>query len=316
MLARADRRRAGGRRRDGAGRPGPRRRPEIASAVQDRLPFTDVIVVCGAVGGKAGAEVHAALVRVRRARHHPGRDASRLDAGVRPARAGRRPDLPVPVLPGDRAAAVRGAGAPADPARARAGPTRTAGRSPPGSPRRSPRSPGRRGYLRGRLLREQATGDYLVQPLGTAGTHLLSSLIDCERADRAARGAHRGHRRRAGVAVAVPARAQPDPSDGARVPSAPRRPASGLARGPGRAARAGRPGRAAAGAAARRRRWSEIRIRDERHLAPWEPTMPGAGRSGTRRRVAGPVVQLRAAARRGAVAAVRDDRSTAARRAT
>jgi molybdopterin molybdotransferase len=38
--------------------------------------------------------------------------------------------------------------------------------------------PGRRGYLRGRLLREQVTGDYLVQPVGTSGTHLLSSLID------------------------------------------------------------------------------------------------------------------------------------------
>ena len=38
--------------------------------------------------------------------------------------------------------------------------------------------PGRRGYLRGRLLRDRA-GDYLVQPLGTAGTHLLSSLADC-----------------------------------------------------------------------------------------------------------------------------------------
>ena len=36
--------------------------------------------------------------------------------------------------------------------------------------------PGRRGYLRARLLREQATGEYLVQPLGTSGTHLLSSL--------------------------------------------------------------------------------------------------------------------------------------------
>ena len=42
----------------------------------------------------------------------------------------------------------------------------------------SPRSPGRRGYLRGRLLRDAGTGDYLVQPLGTAGTHLLSSLAD------------------------------------------------------------------------------------------------------------------------------------------
>jgi molybdopterin molybdotransferase len=38
---------------------------------------------------------------------------------------------------------------------------------------------GRRGYIRGRLLRAHATGDYLVQPLGTAGTHLLSSLADC-----------------------------------------------------------------------------------------------------------------------------------------
>ena len=37
---------------------------------------------------------------------------------------------------------------------------------------------GRRGYLRGRLLRDRA-GDYLVQPLGTAGTHLLSSHADC-----------------------------------------------------------------------------------------------------------------------------------------
>ncbi len=35
---------------------------------------------------------------------------------------------------------------------------------------------GRRGYLRARLLREQATGDYLVQPLGTSGAHLLSSV--------------------------------------------------------------------------------------------------------------------------------------------
>ena len=37
---------------------------------------------------------------------------------------------------------------------------------------------GRRGYLRARLLRDRA-GDYLVQPLGTAGTHLLSSIADC-----------------------------------------------------------------------------------------------------------------------------------------
>jgi molybdopterin molybdotransferase len=38
--------------------------------------------------------------------------------------------------------------------------------------------PGRRGYLRGRLLREEATGAYLVQPLGTSGTQLLSALAE------------------------------------------------------------------------------------------------------------------------------------------
>ena len=38
--------------------------------------------------------------------------------------------------------------------------------------------PGRRGYLRGRLLRDQVTREYLVQPIGTSGTHLLSTLTD------------------------------------------------------------------------------------------------------------------------------------------
>jgi molybdopterin molybdotransferase len=37
---------------------------------------------------------------------------------------------------------------------------------------------GRRGYLWGRLLREQNTGDYLVQPLTTSGGQLLSSLTE------------------------------------------------------------------------------------------------------------------------------------------
>jgi molybdopterin molybdotransferase len=38
--------------------------------------------------------------------------------------------------------------------------------------------PGRRSYVRGQLLRDRATGDYLAQPLGTAGSHLLSSLAE------------------------------------------------------------------------------------------------------------------------------------------
>ena len=38
--------------------------------------------------------------------------------------------------------------------------------------------PGRRSYVRGRLLRDRTSGDYLAQPLGTAGSHLLSSLAE------------------------------------------------------------------------------------------------------------------------------------------
>ena len=34
---------------------------QIASAVQDRLPFSDMLIVCGAVGGRTGGEVQAAL---------------------------------------------------------------------------------------------------------------------------------------------------------------------------------------------------------------------------------------------------------------
>jgi molybdopterin molybdotransferase len=37
---------------------------------------------------------------------------------------------------------------------------------------------GRRGFLRGQLLRDAENGEYLVQPLGTSGSHLLASLAE------------------------------------------------------------------------------------------------------------------------------------------
>lgn len=37
---------------------------------------------------------------------------------------------------------------------------------------------GRRGFLRGQLLRDADNGEYLVQPLGTSGSHLLASLAE------------------------------------------------------------------------------------------------------------------------------------------
>jgi molybdopterin molybdotransferase len=37
---------------------------------------------------------------------------------------------------------------------------------------------GRKGFLRGQLLRDTTTDEYLVQPLGTSGAHLLASLAE------------------------------------------------------------------------------------------------------------------------------------------
>ena len=50
---------------------------EVVSAIQGRLPFSDVVVVCGAVGGIAGSEVHAAFSELgeldtTRVAMHPG----------------------------------------------------------------------------------------------------------------------------------------------------------------------------------------------------------------------------------------------------
>jgi molybdopterin molybdotransferase len=151
---------------------------ELSAALQDRLPFSDVVVVCGAVGGAAGAEVHAALSGLgeldnTRVAMHPGSTQAFGRLG---------PDgVPTFLFPAHPATAlllfevmvrplIRLSLGIADPYRRTVSARLT---SPVSS------IPGRRGYLRGRLLRDQATGDYLVQPLGTAGTHLLSSLAEC-----------------------------------------------------------------------------------------------------------------------------------------
>ena len=149
----------------------------VASALQDRLPFSDVIVMCGAVGGKTGDEVRAALsgfgeVDTTRVAMHPGSTQGFGRLGPDGVPTFLFPSYPstalllfeVMVRPLIRLALGR-----SDPHRRLINARLT-------SPVTS--IPGRRGYLRGRLLREQVTGDYLVQPVGTSGTHLLSSLID------------------------------------------------------------------------------------------------------------------------------------------
>jgi molybdopterin molybdotransferase len=148
---------------------------EVSAAMQDRLPFSDVIVVCGAVGGAAGAEVQSALAGLgdldtTRIAMHPGSTQAFGRLGPDGVPTFLFPSYPATALllfevlvrPLLRIALGR-----TDPHRRMLSARLT---SPVVS------QPGRRGYVRGRLLREQATGDYLVQPIGTSGTHLLSSL--------------------------------------------------------------------------------------------------------------------------------------------
>ncbi|WP_232660527.1 molybdotransferase-like divisome protein Glp [Pseudonocardia sp. TRM90224] len=150
---------------------------DIGAAMQDRLPFSDVIVVCGAVGGRAGAEVHAALdglgdLDTTRVAMHPGSTQGFGRIG---------PDgVPTFLFPSHPATALLLFEVLVRPllriSQGRTDPYRRTMSARLTSPITS--QEGRRGYLRGRLLREQASGDYLVQPLGTAGMHLLSSLAD------------------------------------------------------------------------------------------------------------------------------------------
>jgi molybdopterin molybdotransferase len=150
---------------------------QIASAVQDRLPFSDVLVVCGAVGGRAGAEVQSALdglgeLDTTRVAMHPGSTQAFGRLG---------PDgVPTFLLPSHPSTALLVFEVLVRPLLRAIEGRRDIQRRIVSARLTSPVSSvkGRRGYLRGRLLREKATGDYLVQPLATSGNHLLSGLAD------------------------------------------------------------------------------------------------------------------------------------------
>ncbi|AEA23056.1 molybdenum cofactor synthesis domain protein [Pseudonocardia dioxanivorans CB1190] len=150
---------------------------EVRSALEDMLPFSEVLVVCGAVAGRPGAELKSAFdgigeIDATRVAMHPGSSQGFGMVG--------RDAVPTFLFPAHPSTALLlfevfvrplirvGLGL-QDPHRR----VLSARLTSPISSRK-----GRRGYVRGRLLREQDTGDYLVQPLATSGTHLLSSLAD------------------------------------------------------------------------------------------------------------------------------------------
>lgn len=149
----------------------------VREAVESALTRSEVVLVAGGVGGRFGGDVRDALCELgpmdtSRVAMHPGSVQGFGCLGANDTPTFLLPANPVSALivfeilvrPVIRLALGRG--------ELHRREVTAALLSPVTSPR------GRRSYLRGQLLRDRASGEYLVQPLGIAGTHLLSSLAE------------------------------------------------------------------------------------------------------------------------------------------
>ncbi|WP_367132560.1 gephyrin-like molybdotransferase Glp [Saccharothrix sp. HUAS TT1] len=152
----------------------PRRLREV---VEGRLLLSEIVVVAGGVGGVIGDEVRAAVadlgdVDVTRVAMHPGsvQGFGRLGPDA----------VPTFLLPANPMSALVVFEVLVRPliraALGKRNPYRRAVTARLLSPLTSTK--GRRGFLRGQLLRDADNGEYLVQPLGTSGSHLLASLAE------------------------------------------------------------------------------------------------------------------------------------------
>jgi molybdopterin molybdotransferase len=155
----------------------PRDTRRLRSAVEDHLSNSEILVLSGGIGGAAGEQVLDALgalgeVDGTRVAMHPGSMQGFGRLGPH--------KVPTFLLPANPVSALVVFEVLVRPLI-----RTTLGRNDPRRRRISARLlsplasvPGRRGYLRARLLREEATGEYLVQPLGGSGTQLLSALAE------------------------------------------------------------------------------------------------------------------------------------------
>ncbi|MBE9373928.1 molybdopterin molybdotransferase MoeA [Saccharopolyspora sp. HNM0983] len=149
----------------------------LREVVEGRLLLSEIVVIAGGVGGAAGERIAGGLadlgeLDVTRVRMHPGsvQGFGRLGPD----------EIPTFALPGNPVSSlvvfealvrplIRAALGKGNPHRR----TVDAELVSPVSSRE-----GRRGFLRGQLLRDPDSGSYLVQPLGTSGSHLLASLAE------------------------------------------------------------------------------------------------------------------------------------------
>ncbi len=152
----------------------PRRLREV---VEGRLLLSEIVIIAGGVGGSSGADVLATLselgqLDVTRVAMHPGSVQGFGRLG---------PDsVPTFLLPSNAVSALVGFEVLVRPlirtSLGKANPYRRVVSASLLSPVTSTK--GRRGFLRGQLLRDPDNGAYLVQPLGTSGRHLLASLAE------------------------------------------------------------------------------------------------------------------------------------------
>ncbi|MFD7655485.1 gephyrin-like molybdotransferase Glp [Actinosynnema sp. NPDC059797] len=154
--------------------PDPRRLREV---VEGRLLLSEIVVIAGGVGGAIGDEVRAALADLgdldcTRVAMHPGsvQGFGRLGPDA----------VPTFLLPANPMSALVVFEVLVRPliraALGKRNPHRRTVSARLLSPLTSTK--GRRGFLRGQLLRDAESGEYLVQPLGTSGAHLLASLAE------------------------------------------------------------------------------------------------------------------------------------------
>lgn len=149
----------------------------LRAVVEGRLLLAEILVVTGAVGGSMGDEMLSALAElgeldVGRVAMHPGSVQGFGKLG---------PDkVPTFLLPANPISALVVFEVLVRPlirlTLGKRNPHRRTIRARLLSPVTS--TAGRRGFVRGQLLRDPDTGEYLVQPLGVSGAHLLASLAE------------------------------------------------------------------------------------------------------------------------------------------
>jgi molybdopterin molybdotransferase len=150
---------------------------KVREVVESRLLLAEIVVLAGGVGGTTGDEIRAALselgeMDMTRVAMHPGsvQGFGRLGQDA----------VPTFVLPGNPMSALVVFEVLVRPliraAQGKRNPRRRLVSAKLLSPISSTK--GRRGFLRGQLLRDETNGQYLVQPLGLSGSHLLASLAE------------------------------------------------------------------------------------------------------------------------------------------